>query len=161
MTLTHVEHSLPTEIAELNLEYIGRKMLDDDAFEAERRSGERLWDEERVARALTEYKQFLALLKKHPQAVIVPSEDIDEVWHTHVLNTARYAEDCARIFGRFQHHFPTFGESAEVLEEHMKGREETMRLFEEEFGEVPASYDVSAYTRCTGRCGRRCRRIEV
>ncbi len=151
--------ALPPAIAELNLEYIGRKLLDDDAFEAKRRNGERLWDEARVERALGEYKQFLALMLWSPDTVIVPSEDIDEVWHTHVLNTARYQADCDAIFGRFQHHFPTFGESEEVQEEHMKGREETMRLFEEVFGAVPESYDMSAYLRCSGRCGRRCKRM--
>jgi len=153
--------TLPESIAQLNLEYLGRKLLDDDAFEAKRRNGERLWDEERVARALKEYKQFLALMLWTPEAVLVPSEDIDEVWHTHVLNTARYQADCETIFGRFQHHFPTFGESEEVQEEHMKGRDETLKMFEEAFGEVPESYTFNPYLRCSGRCGRRCRRIEV
>lgn len=151
-------HALPESIAALDLDYLGRKLLDDDAFEAERRNGERLWDEERVERALVEYKQFLALMLSQPKAVLVPSEDIDEVWHTHVLNTLRYQADCETIFGRFQHHFPTFGESEEVQEEHMKGREETMRLFEETFGAVPESYSPNAYLRCSGRCGRKCRR---
>lgn len=150
--------SLPAAIANLDLGYIGRKMLDDDAFEAKRRNGERLWDEARVESALKEYKEFLALMLWYPEAVIVPSEAIDEVWHTHVLNTARYSADCEAIFGRFQHHFPTFGQSEEVLEEHMKGQQETLRLFEESFGEVPESYDLEAYARCSGRCGRRCRR---
>lgn len=150
--------ALPESIEALDLGYLGRKLLDDDAFEAERRNGERLWDEQRVERALVEYKQFLALMLWSPKAVIVPSEDIDEVWHTHVLNTLRYQADCETIFGRFQHHFPTFGESEEVQEEHMKGRDETMRLFEEAFGAVPESYMPNAYLRCSGRCGRRCRR---
>ncbi len=150
--------NLPEAIARLDLDYVGRKMLDDDAFEAARRNGERLWDEQRVARALGEYRQFLALMYWNPEAVLVPSEDIDEVWHSHVLNTARYMNDCDAIFGRFQHHFPTFGQSEEVLEEHAKGREATMEMYREAFGSVPASYDESEYFRCTGRCGRKCRR---
>ena len=150
--------TLPESIANLDLGYLGRKLLDDDAFEAKRRNGDRLWDEQRVERALNEYKQFLALMHWNPEAVHVPSEDIDEVWHTHVLNTARYQADCETIFGRFQHHFPTFGESEEVQEEHLKGREETLRLFEEAFGATPESYGPNAYLRCSGRCGRRCRR---
>jgi hypothetical protein len=44
--------TLPESIANLDLDYLGRKLLDDDAVEAERRNGERLWDEERVERAL-------------------------------------------------------------------------------------------------------------
>ena len=150
--------TLPDSIANLDLAYLGRKLLDDDACEAARRNGERLWDDERVEHALGEYKKFLALMLWYPEAVLVPSEAIDDVWHTHVLNTARYQADCETIFGRFQHHFPTFGESEEVQEEHLKGREETLRLFEEAFGATPESYGPNAYLRCSGRCGRRCRR---
>jgi hypothetical protein len=147
-TLETATRTLPESIANLDLGYLGRKLLDDDASEARRRNGERLWDEERVERALNEYKQFLALMHWNPEAVLVPSEDIDEVWHTHVLNTARYQADCETIFGRFQHHFPTFGESEEVQEEQMKDRDETLKLFEEAFGEVPQSYTFNAYDKC-------------
>lgn len=152
--------TLPESIANLDLGYLGRKLLDDDAFEAKRRNGERLWDEERVERALHEYKQFLALMAFYPEAVLIPSDDIDEVWHTHVLNTARYQADCDAIFGKFQHHAPTFGVSDEVLDEHAKGRDETVALFEESFGEVPESYLELVNRRC-GRIGRRCGREEV
>jgi hypothetical protein len=141
--------TLPESIANLDVGYLGRKLLDDDASEAQRRNGERLWDEERVERALHEYKQFLTLMHWNPEAVLVPSEDIDEVWHTHVLNTARYQADCETIFGRFQHHLPTFGGSEEVQEEQMKDRDETLKLFEEAFGEVPQSYTFNAaYEKC-------------
>lgn len=140
--------TLPESIANLDLDYLGRKLLDDDAFEAERRNGDRLWDEERVERALDEYRQFLALMYWNPEAVLVPSEDIDEVWHTHVLNTARYQDDCETIFGHFQHHFPSFGGSAEVQEQQAKGYDETLKLFEDAFGEVPQSYTANAYKKC-------------
>lgn len=147
--------TLPESIANLDLVYLGRKLLADDASEAQRRNGDRLWDEERVERALNEYKQFLALMYWNPEAVLVPSEDIDEVWHAHVLNTARYQADCETIFGHFQHHFPTFGESEEVLEEDMQGRDDTLRLFDEAFGEVPESYNVNDHYKCRrSRCRR-------
>jgi hypothetical protein len=95
----------------------------------------------------------------NPDVLLVPSEDIDEVWHAHVLNTARYQDDCETIFGRFQHHFPTVGESEEVQAEHKKGRDETLKLFEDAFGEIPKSYTSDEYLKC-GRaddhpkCGR-------
>jgi len=166
---------LPESIVNLDLAYLGRKLLDDDAFEAERRNGERLWDQERVDRALNEYKQFLALMLWNPDAVLVPSEDIDEVWHTHVLNTARYQADCQAIFGCFQHHSPTFGESEEVQDAHMKGRDETLDLFEAAFGEAPLSYFFNDYLKCgrvsadpkcgrtTSKCGRiaKCGRVSA
>lgn len=152
--------ALPESIANLDLDYLGRKLMDDDAFEAQRRNGDRLWDEDRVARALQEYRQFLALMLWYPNAVLVPSEDIDDVWHTHVLNTARYQADCEAIFGCFQHHFPTFGASEEVQDAHMQDRDETGQLFVEAFGEIPQSYDTSADNRC-GRAtvDRKCGRV--
>ena len=154
-----VTRTLPDSIANLDLSYLGRKLLDDDACEAARRNGERLWDEERVEHALGEYKQFLALMLWYPDAVLVPSEAIDDVWHTHVLNTARYQADCEQIFGRFQHHAPSFGESEEVQAEHLKGRDETLDLFAEAFGDVPESYVTNDALKCgrisaDAKCGR-------
>lgn len=159
MILETTIRALPESIENLDLGYLGRKILDDDAFEAQRRNGEQLWDEERVTRALQEYKQFLALMQWYPNAVLVPSEDIDDVWHTHVLNTARYQADCESIFGCFQHHAPSSGGSEEVQEEELKDRDETLELFEQAFGEVPESYTASSERRCgrvtaERRCGR-------
>jgi hypothetical protein len=167
-TLETTTRMLPESIANLDLGDIGRKLLDDDAFEADRRGGEQLWDEERVARALLEYKQFLALMYWNPEANLVPSEDIDDVWHTHVLHTARYYTDCQTIFGCFQDHAPAGGGSADPQEEGMKDRDETLQLFEKAFGEIPVSYTVTVDYRCRRttaiyRCRRtttnsRCRR---
>ena len=152
--------TLPASIENLDLEYLGRKVLDDDAFEAERRNGERLWDEARVARALQEYKQFLALMLWYPEANLIPSEDIDDVWHTHVLNTARYQADCEAIFGCIQHHSPTYGASEEVQATHDNDHDETLECFEEAFGEIPSSYEVSSERKC-GRAtaDRKCGRV--
>jgi hypothetical protein len=35
-----------------------------------------------------------------------PSQDVDEFWHTHILDTEKYAGDCGSYFGRFIHHHP-------------------------------------------------------
>jgi hypothetical protein len=140
--------TLPESIANLDLDYLGRKLLEDDASEAQRRGGERLWDEERAQRALNEYRQFLALMYWNPDAALVPSEDIDEVWHTHVLCTARYQADCETIFGRFQHHAPTFGGSADMPVEQIQNLNDTEQLFEEALGEIPQSYSFSPFNKC-------------
>ena len=160
MFLETATRTLPESIESLDLGYLGRKLLDDDAFEAQRRNGEHLWDEVRVARALHEYKQFLALMYWNPEAALIPSEDIDDVWHAHVLDTARYQTDCETIFGCFQHHSPTFGTSEEVQDEHTNDREKTLQLFKEAFGEDPQSYAINAERRCgrmaaDRRCGRK------
>lgn len=160
MLLETANRTLPEPIANLELGYIGRKLLDDDAFEAQRRDGEQLWDEERVARALAEYKQFLALMYWNPDAPLVPSQDIDDVWHTHVLHTERYRADCERIFGSFQDHSPSSGTSADLEDEFTNDRDETLQLFDEAFGQFPASYTDMADRRC-GRmpADRRCGRV--
>lgn len=158
--------TLPDSIAALELDFLGRKLLQDDADEAARRNGERLWDEERVARALHEYRQFLALMLWHPDAYLVPSEDIDEVWHAHVLFTARYQADCDTIFGAFQHHLPELGDAEDAPAEALHGRDDTLQLFEAAFGQIPESYNICDLAKCgrisvdpkcgraTAKCGR-------
>lgn len=162
MFLETETRTLPESIVNLDLGFLGRKLLEDDMFEAQRRNGELLWDEERVARALQEYKQFLALMHWNPEAVLVPSEDIDDVWHMHVLNTARYQSDCEMIFGCIQHHFPSTGESEDAHDAHTRDLEETLQLFEEAFGEIPQSYSINSERKC-GRVivGRKCGRVTV
>ncbi len=53
-----------------------------------------------------EYKQFLALSVKYPEADISPSRNVDAFWHAHILNTRKYAKDCENTFGYFVHHEP-------------------------------------------------------
>ena len=59
--------------------------------------------------AIAKYMAFLLLIYLYPQAKIVPTREIDLVWHHHVLDTSKYAEDCQELFGRFVHHYPYFG----------------------------------------------------
>ncbi|MEI9954919.1 MAG: hypothetical protein WDM90_01065 [Ferruginibacter sp.] len=56
-----------------------------------------------------EYKKFLALKRTYPEKDIVPNKLVDIFWHQHILDTAKYAEDCENLFGYFVHHFPYFG----------------------------------------------------
>jgi hypothetical protein len=55
------------------------------------------------------YRGFLKLCLWYPAESIVPSKEIDEAWHAHILDTAKYAADCDALFGRMAHHFPYFG----------------------------------------------------
>lgn len=55
------------------------------------------------------YRGFLKLCAWYPDEPIVPSRTIDEAWHAHILDTAKYAADCDVLFGRIAHHFPYFG----------------------------------------------------
>lgn len=67
------------------------------------------WSIERATRAIRGYLQFLKAIDQHPTAALVPSQDVDEVWHCHLLDTHKYAADCQWLFGRFIHHNPYLG----------------------------------------------------
>ena len=72
------------------------------------------WDQSRLTASVEEYRKWLYLckIKKRSDgtlgmAATPGSRDVDEVWHTHILFTRKYAEDCNNLFGYFLHHQPT------------------------------------------------------
>ena len=82
------------------------------------------------------YRRFLILSVKHPDVTLVPTTEVDEFWHSHVLDMQRYRDDTQRIFGEVLFHTPLFGDedlSAEFAQ--------TQALFTQEFGEAPAAED--------------------
>lgn len=99
------------------------------------------WSRETVDRLETEYKRFLTLLVKYPDAVIAPTKEVDAFWHGHILDTMKYAEDCERVFGYFLHHFPYFGMRGQNDAAALAAAADTMQeLAAREFGEAaPAS----------------------
>lgn len=64
---------------------------------------------EQATQAIEQYRRFLFLHHRYPNRLLVPSRKIDQVWHTHILDTAKYREDCSVLFGRFIDHYPYFG----------------------------------------------------
>jgi hypothetical protein len=71
------------------------------------------WDSELVEQMELIYKDFLclvyALRNQDVSFMPVPSRMIDEFWHMHMLDTRKYFEDCAALFGEYLHHNPYFG----------------------------------------------------
>lgn len=63
------------------------------------------WSESRVDNAITQYRQFLYLLEVEGNKVS-PNEEIDMVWHDHILHLQKYLIDCLKTFGRIMFHFP-------------------------------------------------------
>jgi hypothetical protein len=57
-----------------------------------------------LTRALSRYTRFFQLLAAHPKNVIVPTLDIDLVWHTHQCSPALYAAHSQAVTGRFINH---------------------------------------------------------
>lgn len=71
------------------------------------------WSAGYAARVITEYRRFafLAMVAGHP---VTPSDQVDQVWHLHLLYTESYWDRfCRGTLGKPLHHHPTKGGSGE------------------------------------------------
>ncbi|MGB7251151.1 MAG: glycine-rich domain-containing protein-like [Phormidesmis sp.] len=92
------------------------------------------WTLARVTQAIEQYRRFLFLLNRYPTQRIIPSREVDHVWHTHILDTMKYREDCDRLFGRFMDHWPYFGMKDEAEKHELDSAfVETQRLMQSHF----------------------------
>ena len=113
---------------ELDLEPIVYKLTHPD-------TGEQALSLAEADQAVALYRCFLKLCLLCPGAAIVPTRQLDHVWHTHMLDTAKYRADCDQLFGRFLDHFPYAGLRGEA--DRRVWRDDfaaTRRLFREHFG---------------------------
>ncbi|GIJ86994.1 hypothetical protein Asppvi_005893 [Aspergillus pseudoviridinutans] len=83
-----------------------------------------------LRRALGRYDKFLKLFKFYPGKMMVPTLDIDLVWHTHQCSAAQYEESMRERTGRFINHDDKIGQP--VLDGAMA---ETRQLFIIRFGQ--------------------------
>jgi hypothetical protein len=121
-------------IQALDLESVKLRVMDPERGEG--------WTRDRAESIETAYKNFLSMLVKYPDAPedILLSEDVDEFWHTHILQTMKYADDCQRVFGNFLHHNPQIGErSSRDQEKQAALLEKTRSLYRQEFGDDRAA----------------------
>lgn len=88
-----------TYIEQMNLDYIIEAMCS-TAYALPR------WTIEDAKHCASLYKNFLFLQKKHLPESLVPTREIDEFWHNHILYTKKYFHDCMNIFGHYLHHQP-------------------------------------------------------
>lgn len=59
--------------------------------------------------ARSRYKNFFMLFQRYPGRLIVPTLDIDLVWHTHQLSHTQYYDYCMKEAGRFINHDDKIG----------------------------------------------------
>jgi len=95
------------------------------------------WSLKRAESARVEYVRFLTLLQRRPGFMLIPwpnkegQDDLDQFWHQHILDTAKYAADCNALFGRMIHHNPHVvrgsGDERDAIEK-------TQRLYSRTFG---------------------------
>jgi hypothetical protein len=113
--------------------------------------------------ALPEYQKFLALLKFHFGLGIF-SEQVDKIWHAHILYSTLYESFCHKYFGYYVHHVPNLGslgatwrKSEEVGAHQCPGSSETppkgrsqeqqardfQKAYQMVFGPLPALWNLS------------------
>jgi hypothetical protein len=93
------------------------------------------WSARRADAVEMEYRRFLFLMKKYPDAQASPTVDVDTFWHYHILDTMKYARDCQAVFGYFLHHYPYVGIGEESDDsERVSGGEWMLAIYETEFG---------------------------
>ena len=114
-------------VAGMNFDRIVWKIID----------SEKSLNKKEVRNSVVQYKKFLSLNRKYPDSVLVPTGEIDSVWHAHILDTKNYADDCNMLFGKFLNHEPYFGPySKESQEDMARWFEETSIFWQMEYGEV-------------------------
>ncbi|MFT4077197.1 MAG: hypothetical protein QM647_16845 [Asticcacaulis sp.] len=95
------------------------------------------WSHGRALSAIAEYKRFIYLIMTQAGTVLTPSEDVDEVWHLHLIYTQDYWHRfCGQTLGRSIHHGPTQGGLAEDSR-YMDCYRRTLEIYEREFGPPP------------------------
>ena len=93
--------------------------------------------------AIARYKMFLYLQSLYPHVQLVPTQEIDEIWHTHILmNTLEYIQDCQHLFGRIVHH-ASFAEIPQK-ENRTPTLALTQTLFELHFGKGSFAKEVKS-----------------
>lgn len=93
------------------------------------------WPRDLAEEVVELYRRFLHLNKLFPGEGLVPTRDIDECWHIHILNTKQYATDCDKIFGHYLHHAPADPDNDQELEKLIPLFENTQKRYLETFEE--------------------------
>jgi hypothetical protein len=128
---TKPEQDVIAAIRTLDLESVKLRVMDAELGEG--------WTREYADSIEIAYKTYLTMLVKYQDHAedILLAEDVDEFWHTHILQTTKYAKDCQNVFGNFLHHEPHVGEvTAEDHEKRIAMAERTRGLYAREFGDA-------------------------
>lgn len=91
------------------------------------------WEKNKAQDCMNRYKNFLFLFKKYPGETFVPTKEIDECWHNHILFTKNYHHDCLHIFGFYLHHEPINPNenSKDLIHDYLR----TKQIYQETFNE--------------------------
>lgn len=94
------------------------------------------WTAAYVERVWFEYKRFLFMLAT-TERFICPAEDVDQIWHTHLIYTRSYWNDlCRDLIGKPLHHVPSPGGQQETANFY-QCYAQTLERYQALFGEKP------------------------
>lgn len=141
-----IDQALLARIESLDLDCIKVRLM--------RALGGKGWSREKADVVERNYRRFLYMCATE-NALTIPSNDVDEFWHAHILDTEKYASDCEQAIGRFVHHFPYIGmrsdEDQQVLQECFQA---TKNRYRQLFGDdSPESLETSPADCSDGSCG--------
>jgi hypothetical protein len=126
---------------------------------AARLARENGWPPAYAEAAIAEYRRFLYLAQKADH-MVVPSDEVDQAWHLHLLYSARYRDDfCARVLGKSFDHAPATGGMADA-DHHRRMYAKTLASYEAVFGARPPPA-VWPDTAKRFRYGRAYRRVNM
>jgi hypothetical protein len=126
---TKPEQEVIAAIHALNLESVKIRLMDPKLGEG--------WTQEYADGIEVAYKTYLTMVARYQDHAedILLSKDVDEFWHTHILQTMKYTEDCQSVFGQYLHHAPHIGEITEIDAARREAQaEKTRQLYQREFG---------------------------
>ncbi len=121
-------------IKSIDIEPVKARLMDAELGEG--------WSREYADSVGEAYRTYLTMLVKYPEHTdeILLAKDVDEFWHTHILQTRKYSHDCQVMFGNYLHHEPHIGERTDAdLTRQAVLAEKTSRLYQQEFGDKPTS----------------------
>ncbi len=90
-----------------------------------------------------DYRRFLALVAEHQDMTLSPTQEIDEMWHLHMLHPVAYHRDCMAFLGYLLDHDAGFGAKDEERPELYAYFNSTGDLWRNAFGREYQS-EVSA-----------------
>jgi hypothetical protein len=124
---------------------------------SERLRQEQGWTTTFASRVVREYRRFL-LLAATEETLMVPSDEVDQAWHLHLVDTRAYWEElCGKVIHKALHHTPSRGGDDE-LERHWCGYEATLARYRATFDDAPPN-DIWPPTR--DRFGARHQRVNL
>jgi hypothetical protein len=112
--------------------------IEDECTFQQRLEVENAWSATFAKQVIFEYKHFLFLAAtcSHP---VTPSEEVDQVWHLHLLYSRSYWDDlCSSILKFPLHHVPTKGGKSEQRK-FIQWYRKTLQSYEETFDKKPSA----------------------